>query len=111
MGGRDMKIKKRYVFYILGLLIVTLAVSFIAFRFFRRPGPSGPSPDELVKVLLDSDQNGDGQLSQDEVPERMQGLFARGDANQDGVLSKDELRKLAQRDDDAARRRERDERR
>ena len=61
------------------------------------PGaPSGPSPDEMVKQLLEFDKNGDGQLSKAELPERMQGLFARGDANKDGVLSKDELRKIAE---------------
>jgi hypothetical protein len=60
-------------------------------------GPSGPSPDEIVKQLLEFDKNGDGQLSKDELPERMQqGLLARGDTNQDGVLSKEELRKLAE---------------
>lgn len=103
-----MKIKKRYV---LGLLIVALAVSFIAFRFFRRPGPSGPTPAEMVNLLLDYDQNGDGQLRTDEIPERMQGLFARGDTNQDGTLTQDELRKLAEADSEAARRKQRDERR
>jgi Ca2+-binding EF-hand superfamily protein len=59
-------------------------------------GFGGPSPDEIVKDLLEFDKNGDGQLSKDELPERMQGLFARGDANSDGVLSKDELRKIAE---------------
>jgi Ca2+-binding EF-hand superfamily protein len=62
----------------------------------REEGPSGPSPDEVVKQLLEFDKNGDGQLSKAELPERMQGLFARGDANKDGVLSKDELRKIAE---------------
>jgi hypothetical protein len=93
------------------LLIALLAVGFIVFRFFSRPGPGGPSPDEMVKVLLEYDQNGDGQLRTDEVPERMQGLFARGDANQDGVLTQDELRKLAVADSAAAQRKERGERR
>ena len=61
------------------------------------PGaPSGPSPDELVKQLLEFDKNGDGQLSKAELPERMQGMFARGDANKDGQLSTDELRKIAE---------------
>lgn len=59
-------------------------------------GPSGPNPDEMVKQLLEFDKNGDGQLSKSELPERMQGLFARGDANKDGFLSKDELRKIAE---------------
>lgn len=77
----------------------------------RRSGPSGPTPDEMVKQLLEFDRNGDGQLSQDEVPERMQGLFASGDANQDGVLTQDELRKLAEADAAAKQSKERGERR
>lgn len=88
-----MKVKKRYV---LGLLVVVIAVCIIAFKVFRKPEPNGPTPDEIVKELLAFDRNGNGQLSKDELSERMQGLFARGDANQDGVLSQDELRKLAQ---------------
>ncbi|NOT64075.1 MAG: hypothetical protein HOP19_28000 [Acidobacteria bacterium] len=100
--------KKRTV---IGLLIAALVVSAIAVRFFRRPESSGPSPDEMVKVLLEYDQNGDGQLRTDEVPERMQGIFARGDANQDGTLTRDELRKLAEADSEAVRRKERGERR
>jgi Ca2+-binding EF-hand superfamily protein len=75
----------------------------------RAEGPSGPSPDEMVKQLLEFDKNGDGQLSKDELPERMQGLFTRGDANKDGVLGKDELRKIAEAQS-ASPRNERDDR-
>lgn len=79
----------------------------------RGPGDpgaaSGPSADEIVKQLLEFDQNSDGQLAKSEVPERMHGLFERGDANHDGVLSKDELRKLAEAQSNAARPGERDE--
>ena len=103
-----MKLKKRYV---LCLLVAVSAVGIIGFRVFREPGPSGPTPDEIVTELLAFDRNGDGQLSRDEVPERMQGLFARGDANQDGVLSRDELRQLAVAQSEAARRNEHDNRR
>lgn len=102
--------KKRYVISLLALIIAVGIISFIAFRVFRRPGPSGPTPDEMVKELLAFDRNRDGQLSQDEVPERMQGLFARGDAIQDGVLSKDELRKLAAAQYEAAQRAEHERR-
>lgn len=98
--------KKRYVIGLLAVVIALCLVAFIGFRVFRRPGPSGPTPDEMVKQLLEFDRNGDGQLSKDEVPERMQGLFARGDANQDGVLTQDELRKLAAAQYEAAQRAE-----
>lgn len=97
-----MKIKKRYFLSLLTLVILgCVAVYFLR---FRERGPSGPTPAEIVKELLEFDKNGDGKLSADEVPERMQGLFARGDANQDSVLSQDELRKLAEAQSEAARR-------
>jgi Ca2+-binding EF-hand superfamily protein len=92
------KIKKRYI---LCLLVAIIAAGIIGFRVFRKPGPIGPTPDEIVKEFLEFDRNGDGQLSQDELSERMQGLITRGDANQDGILSQDELHKLAQAQFDA----------
>ncbi len=98
--------KKRYA---LGLLVAVIAICivvaisvFIGIR--RRSSPSGPTSDEMAKQLLEFDRNGDSQLSNDEVPERMQGLFARGDVNQDGLLTQGELRKLAEAQYEAARR-------
>ena len=68
----------------------------------RRPegreggGPQGGNAAaEMVKTLMAFDKNGDGKLSKEELPERMQGMFARGDANKDGFLSKEEIQKLA----------------
>lgn len=58
-------------------------------------GPRGNSGADLVNTLLQFDRNSDGKLSKDEVPERMQGLFARGDADKDGFLTKAELEKMA----------------
>lgn len=55
-----------------------------------------PSADEMVKTWMAFDKNGDGKLTKDEVPERMQGVFDRADANHDGVLTTDEIRQLAQ---------------
>ena len=86
------KIKRRYILLI---LIAIIAASVFAFREFRRPKFAGPTPDEIVKELLEFDTNGDQQLSKDELSERMQTLITRGDTNQDGILNQDELRKLA----------------
>ena len=61
----------------------------------RPPGQGGNGSQEMVKTLLGFDKNGDGKLSKEELPERMQGMFARGDVNKDGFLSKDEIEKLA----------------
>jgi len=46
-------------------------------------------------ATLAFDKNGDGKLTRDEVPERMQGIFERGDTNHDGVLSAPELHAMA----------------
>jgi Ca2+-binding EF-hand superfamily protein len=62
----------------------------------REEGPQGgDAVEEAVKTYLALDKNGDGKLTKDEVPERMQGIFERGDSNKDGVLTADELRAMA----------------
>jgi Ca2+-binding EF-hand superfamily protein len=50
---------------------------------------------DLVARLMVLDKNGDGVLSKDEVPERMQAMFARGDANHDGKLTADEIKAMS----------------
>lgn len=102
-----MKLKNRYV---IGVLVAVIIVAMAVFSFFRKRGPVGPTPDEMVNELLAFDKNGDGQLSKDELSERMLGLITRGDVNQDGILTRDELRKLAE-SDEAARRNAREDRR
>jgi hypothetical protein len=105
--------KKRSVLGLLALIAVGVIIGGSAlYRMkFRGAGPNGPTPDEMVDRLLEFDRNRDGQLSADEVPERMQGLFTRGDANQDAVLTKDELRQLAILQNEAAQRAEPNRRR
>jgi len=51
--------------------------------------------EDFVGRLLEMDRNKDGKLSKDEVPERMQPLFARADSDKDGVITKEELAKVA----------------
>jgi Ca2+-binding EF-hand superfamily protein len=57
--------------------------------------PAANKPDETVQRLMSLDKNGDGTLTKDEVPERLQGLFARTDTNHDGKLTSDEIRASA----------------
>jgi Ca2+-binding EF-hand superfamily protein len=52
----------------------------------------------MVNRLMASDKNGDGKLTTEELPERMQSLMARGDANKDGALTKEELTALMSRE-------------
>ena len=51
--------------------------------------------NELLTRLMGLDKNGDGVLTKDEVPERMQAMFDRGDANHDGKLTPDEIRAMS----------------
>ena len=57
--------------------------------------PSANNPDETTRRLMMLDRNGDGILTKDEIPERMQGLFSRIDVNHDGKLTPDEIRSSA----------------
>ena len=60
----------------------------------RREGGPGSGGPNVVDTLMGFDADKDGKLTKAEVPERMQGLFARADANKDGVLTREELAKL-----------------
>ena len=58
-------------------------------------GPRGNDGAAMADQLMQFDKNSDGVLTKDEVPERMQGLFARADANKDGKLTREELTQRA----------------
>jgi hypothetical protein len=57
-------------------------------------GFAGParSPAAVIERLRSFDINADDRISRDELPERMQGLVARGDTNADAVLDSNEIR-------------------
>jgi Ca2+-binding EF-hand superfamily protein len=57
--------------------------------------PNSNKPGETVQRLMTLDRNGDGVLTQDEIPERMKGLLTRADTNHDGKLTPDEIRASA----------------
>lgn len=61
-------------------------------------GPGGPalSLADVIDRYLSLDANKDGKLTKDEVPERMQGIFARADADKDESITKEELTKMAE---------------
>ena len=61
-----------------------------------RSGSAGltRSPLAVLERLTSFDANGDRRISRDELPERMQGLVARGDKNSDAALDPDEIRAL-----------------
>jgi Ca2+-binding EF-hand superfamily protein len=65
-------------------------------------GQGGVNAEEMINRLMQFDKNGDGKLSRDELPERMQSMMEKGDTDKDGFLSKDEIRKLAQSQPGAA---------
>lgn len=67
---------------------------FVSAAEFRSGGLSAEAK-ETIETLLAFDKNGDGKIVAGELPERMQGLMARGDLNKDGAISRDEVTKLA----------------
>jgi hypothetical protein len=48
----------------------------------------------VTERLASFDANKDHRITRDELPDRMQGLIARGDKNADGALDFDEIRAL-----------------
>ena len=60
-----------------------------------RPAPPAPrSRLDLLERLLSFDANHDLRISRDELPERLQGLIARGDGNANAVLDMHEIHGL-----------------
>ena len=76
----------------LNLSAVVLATASLTLA--QPPGGRGPEegPDSNVDRMFSHDKNEDGKLGKDEIPEALQGIFARADKNEDGSLSKEEMR-------------------
>lgn len=62
----------------------------------RRGGPRGGAAD-MVARILENDSDGDGKVSKQEAPERMQDFFARVDQDGDGFVTREEIEQVAER--------------
>jgi hypothetical protein len=60
-----------------------------------RGGP--PSTEQFIEKAMESDTDGDGNISKDEAPERMLRGFDRIDADGNGLIEKSELEEAAKR--------------
>lgn len=61
-------------------------------EFLAAMQPGGPQNDKaLINRVLRHDEDGDGQISEDEAPEFLKKHFAKLDANSDGYVDEDEL--------------------
>ncbi len=64
-------------------------------EFLPKEPVGGATPDEQVKRLMAFDKNGDGALTKDELPDRMQRLMDRADTDHNGHLTAIEIRAMA----------------
>jgi len=66
---------------------------------FGGPGGGGPGgaggAEEMVKRIMEYDENKDGKVTTQEVPARMQGMVGRADTDNDGAATRDELMEMA----------------
>lgn len=63
-----------------------------------RPGRGGmPSPEEFISRIMESDEDGDGEISKDEAPERLSRGFDHIDTDENGSITKSELEEAARR--------------
>ena len=63
------------------------------------PRPEGDRPrgPEMAERLMRMDANGDGKVTKDEMPERMQRMLERLDTNGDEAIDKEEAKQAAER--------------
>jgi len=56
----------------------------------------GADPSAFLDQIRSFDENKDGKVTKDELPERMYGLLDRHDSNEDGALDRKELEQIAE---------------
>ncbi len=56
------------------------------------PGFGPPSPEQMFARLMERDQDKDGKLSKDEVPDFLKERFEAVDTNEDGFIDEEELK-------------------
>jgi cytochrome c peroxidase len=61
------------------------------------PAPRRDDPQSMTERLVTFDRNADQRISREELPERMQGVVARGDKNFDSELELKEIRSVMAR--------------
>ena len=60
-------------------------------------GPGGGGEGDFVERIMSNDGNGDGKITREELPERMQRMFDRIDADGDGFIVRAEVEQMSQR--------------
>ena len=63
----------------------------------KRPGGGPPGGEEFIKRFMSFDKDGDGKVSDAELPERMQRMMQFADTNKDGLLDEEEIKKMVKR--------------
>lgn len=64
----------------------------------QQQGQAGPQSAEMMGKVFDRrDADGDGKLTGDEIPQRMQQRLDRVDTDQDGAISREELESVAEK--------------
>jgi cytochrome c peroxidase len=76
------------------LKVVRAGTSHMSAAIELPPVPRPNVPQTMPERLMSFDRNADHRISREELPERMQGLVARGDKNGDADLDVEELRTL-----------------
>jgi len=56
-----------------------------------------PSPEEFIARIMESDEDGNGEISKEEAPERLSRGFDRIDKDENGSITKSELEEAAKR--------------